>query len=121
MSYRRFTDSQGTPWRVWEVVPSPLCRRNGMRRIQVVRIHHPDRRTRPDRRLDMRRSRLYFPPAEPSWLAFESGTDRRRLRPVPERWWLEDDAGLERLCALARPQSATSTRTAGPTANQETA
>ena len=106
MSYRRFTDSQGTPWRVWEVVPSPVCRRRGVRRIQVVKIHHPDRRTLPDRRLDMRRSRLFFPPTEPSWLCFEAGTDRRRLTPVPERWWLEDDAGLERLCELARPQSA---------------
>ena len=94
MSYRRFTDSQGTPWRVWEVVPSPVCRRRGVRRIQVVN-HHPDRR------VDMRRSRLFFPPTEASWLCFESDADRRRLRPVPERWWLEDEAGLERLCTLA--------------------
>jgi hypothetical protein len=106
MSYRRFTDSQGTPWRVWEVVPSPLCRRSGVRRIKVVKIHHPDRRAHPDRRMDMRRSRLFFPPTEPSWLCFEAGSDRRRLTPVPDGWWLEDDAGLERLCAQARPQTA---------------
>ncbi|HEY0038624.1 MAG TPA: hypothetical protein VGB66_18135 [Longimicrobium sp.] len=111
MSYRRFTDSQGTPWRVWEVVPSPVCRRRGVRRINVARIHHPDRRTQPDRRLDMRRSRLFFPCTEPSWLCFEAGADRRRLHPVPERWWLEDAAGLERLCNLARPQSTAGTST----------
>jgi len=110
MSYRRFTDSQGTPWRVWEVVPSPLCRRHGIRRIQVVKIHHPERRTLAERRVDMRRSRLFFPPTEPSWLCFEAGAERRRLRPVPERWWLEDDAGLERLCELARPQSGVASR-----------
>ena len=104
MSYRHFNDSQGRPWRVWEVVPSPVCRRRRVRRIHVAKIHH-DRRKRPDRRVDMRRSRLFFPETEPSWLCFEAGEDRRRLRPVPERWWLEDDAGLERLCALARTQS----------------
>jgi hypothetical protein len=90
-----------------------------MRRVQVVKIHHPDRRKGPDRRVDMRRSRLYFPTTERSWLAFESGTDRRRLRPVPERWWLEDDAGLERLCALARPQSTAGARPAETVANRE--
>lgn len=112
MSYRRFTDSQGTPWRVWEVVPSPVCRRYGMRRVQVVKIHHPDRRKLSDRRVDMRRSRLYFPSTEPAWLCFEAGADRRRLRPVPDRWWLEDDAGLERLCELARPQTPAGARPA---------
>ena len=106
MSYRRFTDSNGTLWRVWEVVPSPLCRRRAIRRIQVARIHHPDRRAVPDRRVDMRRSRLFFPTTEASWLCFEGGAERRRLRPVPDRWWLEDDAGLERLCAMSEPQPA---------------
>lgn len=104
MSYRRFTDSDGTLWRVWEVVPSPLCRRRAIRRIRVIKIHHPDRRILPDRRVDMRRSRLFFPPTETSWLCFEGGAERRRLRPVPERWWLEDEDGLEDLCARAELQ-----------------
>jgi hypothetical protein len=101
MSYRRFIDSLGTPWRVWEVVPNPVDRRRGIRRIQVIKIHHPERRVLPPRRVDMRRSRLYFPPAETPWLAFESADERRRLRPVPPAWWLEDDRGLERLCSVA--------------------
>ena len=109
MSYRRFTDSHGTPWRVWEVVPHPIDRRRTLRRIRVMKIHHPDRRVLPTRRVDMRRSRLYFPPTETPWLAFESGDERRRLRPVPEAWWLEDDRGLERLCALAAPLRARAT------------
>lgn len=104
MSYRRFTDSTGQPWRVWEVVPHPVDRRFGIRRIKVMKIHHPERRYLPTRRVDMRRSRLFFPPTETPWLAFESGDERRRLSPVPERWWLEDDRGLEALCARAEPQ-----------------
>jgi hypothetical protein len=110
MSYRHFTDSQGRPWRVWEVVPHPVDRRRGIRRIQVLKIHHPERRVLPTRRVDMRRSRLYFPPTETPWLAFEAGDERRRLRPVPEAWWLEDERGLERLCRIAEPQRARVTR-----------
>jgi hypothetical protein len=105
MSYRRFTDASGQSWRVWQVVPSPVDRRRGIRRIRIIKIHHPDRRVLHDRRIDMRRSRLFFPPTEPSWLCFETGSLRRRLRPVPERWWLEDDAGLARLCELAEVQA----------------
>jgi len=104
MSYRRFTDATGHPWRVWEVVPHPVDRRFGLRRIRVLHIHHPERRFLPTRRVDMRRSRLFFPPTETPWLAFESGDERRRLSPVPERWWLEDDRGLEALCARAESQ-----------------
>jgi hypothetical protein len=101
MPYRRFTDSAGTQWRVWDVAPRLIDRRFGMRRIQVAKIHFPDRRALPDRRLDMRRSRLYFPATETGWLTFESGTAKRRLRPVPSDWALVDDAGLEELCGRA--------------------
>ena len=109
MSYRRFTDSVGTLWRVWEVVPNPIDRRRGIRRIKVIRIHHAERRFVPTRRLDMRRARLFFPPSETPWLTFESADERRRLRPVPATWWLEDERGLERLCAQANPLRAMAT------------
>ena len=104
MSYRRFMDSRGTSWRVWDVVPSPLDRRLAVRRILVARAHHPERRVG-ERRVDMRRSRLFFPPTESAWLCFEGGAERRRLRPVPERWWLENETGLEQLCAQGELQS----------------
>lgn len=109
MSYRRFVDSAGTLWRVWEVVPQ-VDRRRAIRRIRAVRIQHRDRRVLPDRRLDMRRSRLFFPPTESAWLCFENQDQKRRLRPIPDRWYLEDDAGLERLCGEAEPQGRAHTR-----------
>ena len=101
MAYRRFTDSEGTAWRVWDVAPTLIDRRFGMRRIMVVKVHFPERRATPDRRVDMHRSRLYFPPTEAGWLTFESDTSKRRLRPTPPGWVLESDEGLEALCARA--------------------
>lgn len=101
MAYRSFTDSQGRPWRVWDIRPTPVDRRFAIRRVRVVRIHHPDRRVLPDRRVDMRRSRLFFSPDEKPWLLFESGSARRRLHPAPEHWVLADDAALEDLCSRA--------------------
>jgi hypothetical protein len=100
MSYRRFFDSAGTLWRVWEVIPQ-VDRRLAVRRVHVTKIYHPDRRVLPDRRLDMRRSRLFFLPSESSWLCFEADSRKLRLTPIPDRWYLEDDTGLERLCARA--------------------
>jgi len=101
MAYRRFMDSSGTTWRVWDVTPLRLNRRLAIRRIRVIRIRHPERRVLPERRLDMRRSRLYFPPSEKGWLCFESEVARLRLRPIPPGWVLEPDEGLEELCRRA--------------------
>lgn len=101
MAYRRFTDSAGESWRVWDVAPTLIDRRFSIRRIKVIKIHFPDRRTVPDRRVDMRRSRLYFPPTETGWLAFESDSSKRRLRPIPEGWAREPDEALEEFCARA--------------------
>lgn len=101
MPYRSFTDSRGTRWRAWDVVPTRVDRRTGIRRVRMTKHFHPERRTVPTRRLDMAQSRLFFPPGEAGWLCFESDGVRRRLRPIPAVWALEDAAGLERLCELA--------------------
>ena len=101
MAYRRFTDSDGQTWRVWDVAPSLIDRRFALRRINVAKIHFPDRRALPERRVDMRRSRLYFPPTESGWLTFESDTSKRRLRPIPQGWSHASDETLEELCAQA--------------------
>ncbi len=39
---------------------------------------------------------------ELGWLAFGSGTRKRRLAPIPDDWQAVDDVELERLCGLAR-------------------
>lgn len=101
MPYRRFTDSQGILWRVWDVVPSRVDRRIAARRVRVHKILHTDRRALPTRRLDLAQARLFFPPGEHGWLCFESHAGKRRLRPIPPGWVVEDDAGLERLCETA--------------------
>jgi len=100
MAYRRFTDTNGRHWRVWDVSPL-LDRRFGIRRVQVLKIHFRDRRAVPDRRIDMRRSRLYFPPTETGWLTFESEGSKRRLRPIPAEWAHWSDEALEELCGRA--------------------
>lgn len=101
MAYRRFTDSDGRHWRVWDVAPL-LDRRLGFRRIHVVKIHFPERRVVPDRRIDMRRSRLYFPPTVTGWLTFESEHSKRRLSPVPPEWAHWSDEALQELCEQAQ-------------------
>ena len=64
MPYRRFVDSQGKRWRVWDVLPTPVDRRVAVRRLRAIRIFHGDRRVIPTRRHDLSRARLYFPPSE---------------------------------------------------------
>jgi len=101
MPYRRFVDSAGQLWRVWDVVPSPVNRRVAARRLQAIRIFHPDRRVLPTRRVDLLRSRLYFSPTEPGWLCFEAEGVKRRLHPIPSGWAHDSDAVLEALCRRA--------------------
>jgi hypothetical protein len=101
MPYRRFVDSGGKLWRVWDVVPSPVDRRVTVRRLRNVRIFHPERRALPTRRVDLLRSRLFFPPTETGWLCFEADGIRRRLHPIPAGWAIDSDEALESLCRRA--------------------
>ena len=83
------------------MVPAPLDRRLAARRIVVSRTYEPERRVSGDRRVDMRRSRLYFPPEESAWLCFESAETRRRLKPVPPDWMTWPESEREALCQRA--------------------
>ena len=106
MPYRRFMDSRGLRWRVWDVVPSLIDQRVAARRLRAVSILHPERRVLPTRRVDPHRARLYFPRTETGWLCFESERDRRRLRPIPQGWAHDSDRALEELCERADPEGA---------------
>jgi hypothetical protein len=74
---RTFADSAGTLWEVFEV-------QRLSQKAQAVSVG-----------------------LELGWLAFVSGTEKRRLAPVPPGWHAASDAELERLCGLARVARAT--------------
>ncbi len=87
MPYRIFEDSRGTEWQVWDIVL----------RLEERRTNEADRRADragmafADRRQDERRiSNTRRPSLRGSysqgWLAFDSGSEKRRLMPIPGDW-----------------------------------
>jgi hypothetical protein len=92
MAHRTFRDEQGREWDAWEVVPTAVERRIARdgkskgdiadrRRIQETRVVVPDELQR-------------------GWLAFQSGSERRRLTPIPDDW--ADMTSLELMELLGR-------------------
>ncbi len=94
MAHRAFQDRLGRTWDVWEVRPTAIERRlNGDRR------HHP--RATPERR-QRTEARVVVPnDLSRGWLAFDAGSERRRLAPIPEDWLNLPDAQLEMLAERA--------------------
>jgi len=75
---REFTDSRGVEWRVWEVTPAHM---------------HP-----------ITRGEDYLEKLQDGWLAFESGSEKRRLEtPYPTDWQTVLLPELEELCRRATP------------------
>jgi hypothetical protein len=72
-SHRLFDDKRGVRWDVWAVYP-------GVRPAQLSAL-----------------------PAtfQSGWLVFESGTEKRRLSPIPSNWQALPSTELERLCERA--------------------
>jgi hypothetical protein len=107
MPWRSFRASDGAEWNVWNVIPgvrTDMERRRGYDRRSpdpVLRYTGPERRVSPDRR---RRDGLLSPDLCAGWLTFESGSERRRLAPVPPGWERLPDTALERLCRRAQPR-----------------
>jgi hypothetical protein len=69
MALRTFTDMAGVEWQVWDVRPEAPY-------MEIIRA-------------DM----------EEGWLVFQSPTEKRRLRPIPEYW---ESCPPERLYLLSR-------------------
>ncbi|MEP6999206.1 MAG: hypothetical protein ABI969_01925 [bacterium] len=94
MALRKFLDSDGILWKVWEVIPHSVERRKLRERRIAPRDAH-DRRIRHEARL-----RLSDGESD-GWLVFESRDQKRRMRPIPRNWFTESDTVLESMCARA--------------------
>lgn len=105
MSHRIFTDSRGTEWEVWDVIPRGVAhdvpeRRSGPDRRAEGTSAPADveRRTGPERRV------VHVAPAmRGGWLAFQCAHAKRRLVPIPDGWADESPERLEHYCRLAHP------------------
>jgi hypothetical protein len=82
---REFKDTSGKTWRVWDVYPN-------------IRGKSPEAGTD-----DTSQLCAPFPNRELSdgWLCFESGSEKRRLTPIPPEWEICGVPALEQLCARA--------------------
>lgn len=102
MSYRSFTDSTGTEWEAFDVVPQLAERRVGDRRHDRKPIGFVDRRGSERRAIKSHRA-VMAPGLGGGWLCFESDSDKRRLSPIPPGWAQSSDAEIEDYCRLAHP------------------
>ena len=106
MGYRTVRDRDGTEWQIWEVKPVWTERRAADRRAADSPPLPPgeERRMSSDRRagFDPTRPRI-SPGLESGWLAFASGSERRRIAPAPTGWEELPDEMLLGLCNSAAP------------------
>jgi hypothetical protein len=102
MAHREFTDTHGVLWQVWDVIPQTVERR--------VRIPSDTPWPGVERRKNEAPRAMLAKGHESGWLAFECGTERRRLRPIPPRWETRSDVELEQLCNAAAPVERTRKR-----------
>ena len=99
MVHRKFLDSDGIAWDVWEVIPQSAERRKLRERRDAPRDAH-DRRLRHE-------VRLRLSTGVDGWLVFESQFQKRRLRPIPRDWHLASETELESMCVRADPSRST--------------
>lgn len=95
MAHRVVVDDKGVSWEVWEVEPTLAEKRERENPT-------PPETTGERRRTRSVRSRL--PGAmKGGWLAMKSGSERRRIAPIPAGWYQLSDAELVALIRRADP------------------
>jgi hypothetical protein len=90
MAHRRVQDRTGRWWDVWDTRPTIIDRRAG-------RDRRRRRRSAGDRRQKTELRVAVEPQFRSGWLAFQSGSDWRRLAPIPDEWHMKSDSELLRL------------------------
>jgi hypothetical protein len=79
MPHRRFQDDTGRWWDAWDTHPTIIDRRAG-------RDRRTGRRPVGDRRQKSEARVIVEPEFRDGWLAFQSGSEWRRLAPIPDGW-----------------------------------
>jgi hypothetical protein len=120
-----FVDGDGNEWQAFDVVPRDNERRRYDRRSTAgdgvdderrssagdgvddegrssAVDDADDERREGDRRLSVGRTLLRARSGD-GWLCFDSGTERRRLRPIPEDWTRCNEGALVDYCRAAEP------------------
>lgn len=101
MTHRKIRDGDGRWWDVWEVYPAAVERRMSGEFPAVTQDGRAgtDGGAEGERRREVR----VLVPAElqQGWLAFQTGTDRRRLVPIPDNWSTLNEEALMALLERA--------------------
>ena len=101
MSLRLFEDASGREWQVWDTKPqSPADAR---RFSQNARLLAEAQRRTVGRAAPDQSSVSFQDSVAEGWLTFLSGTEKRRLSPIPQGWMEATEADLRELCDQAIP------------------
>ena len=96
MSNRKIRDDRGTVWDVWDVTPDDVPSRLVYDRWIEPRAEAPEA-------LADATAPLIDPHLERGWLCFQAGEARRRLAPIPPKWFEMPDADLRTMLEVASP------------------
>jgi hypothetical protein len=107
---RQFKTDDDVTWIVWDVHPEDLGRLAYDRRAASP---SPES-SAPADGSSRRSERLVDPELQHGWLCFQSGTDKRRLTPIPAAWHELPDAVLCELLDAAVPAPLTDGRVSRP-------
>jgi hypothetical protein len=99
LAKRQFKTDDDVTWIVWDVHPEDLGRLGYDRRATPPAAEGASRAEGGSRRSE----RLVHPELQRGWLCFQSGTEKRRLTPIPANWYELPDSALRDLLGEAVP------------------